>query len=70
MVQLLALQRGFLDGTQPEEVAARLARLTAAVWQAAPAAMREVADSKRLTAAAELALLEALQACSKQLSTA
>lgn len=65
VVQLLALQRGFLDGVEPEGVAAALATLTEAVRHEAPAALREVADTKRLTAAAEAALLQALQGCSK-----
>lgn len=69
VVQLLALQRGFLDGTPPEEAAARLDALAAAVAAAAPAAVAEIAESKRLTAAAEAALLEALKACSQQLSS-
>ena len=70
VVQLLALQRGFLDGTAPGEAAAALDRLTAAVRAAAPGAVSEVAETKRLTAAAEAALLEALQTCSQRLSTA
>ncbi|KAI3426327.1 hypothetical protein D9Q98_008700 [Chlorella vulgaris] len=70
VVQLLALQRGFLDGTRPGDAAAALDDLTAAVRAAAPAAMQDVADSKQLSAATEAALLDALQACSKQLSAA
>ncbi len=70
VVQLLALLRGFLDGTPPEQAAARLDSLAAAAATAAPAAVEEVAESRRLTAAAEAALLEALQKCSQQLSTA
>lgn len=70
VVQLLALQRGFLDGMQPGEVAAALDGLVDAVAAAVPAAMAEIADTKRLTAVAEAALLEALQACSQQLQTA
>lgn len=64
VVQLLALLRGFLDGVPPEEAAARLEALTDAVVAAAPAAAAEVADTKRLSATAEAALLAALEACS------
>ncbi|PRW45016.1 ATP synthase subunit alpha [Chlorella sorokiniana] len=66
VVQLLALQRGFLDGVAPEQAAAELDRLSAAVAAAAPAAVAEVAETRQLTAAAEAALLEALQAASQR----
>lgn len=70
VVQLLALQRGFLDGVPPEQAAARLDALTAEVARAAPQAMQQVADSKQLAAEAEAALLAALEACSQTASTA
>ncbi|KAL4448343.1 hypothetical protein ABPG75_005562 [Micractinium tetrahymenae] len=70
VVQLLALLRGFLDGTPPEQAAARLDSLAAAAVAAAPAAVAELAESRRLTAAAEAALLEALEKCSQRLSAA
>lgn len=66
VVQLLALLRGFLDGVPPEQAAAELDRLAAAVAAAAPAAVAEVAESRRLSAEAEAALLEALQAASQR----
>ena len=67
VVQLLALQRGFLDDVPPPQVAAKLAQLTASVRQLAPAAVQEVAATGRLTAAAEAALVEALQRSSEAL---
>lgn len=70
VVQLLALQRGFLDGCPPEEAAQQLDQLTAAVARAAPAAMQEVAETKQLPAAVEAVLLEALTRCSQAASSA
>ena len=66
VVQLLALQRGFLDGTPSEEAAAELEQLSAAVARAAPEAVQQVADSKQLAADVEAALLAALEACSSR----
>lgn len=65
VVQLLALLRGFLDATPPEQAAAQLDRLSAAAAAAAPAAMQEVAETARLSASAEGALLQALQVASQ-----
>ncbi len=66
VVQLLALQRGFLDGVPAEQAATELERLSAAAAAAAPAALAEVAETRRLPAAAEAALLEALQAAGQR----
>ena len=67
VVHLLALRAGLLEELPLERVPHKLAQLTASVRQLAPAAMREVAQTKRLTATAEAALVQALQQSSEKL---
>ncbi len=62
VVRLLALRRGLLDAAPPAEVPARLDALAAAVAARAPGALREVAETRRLSAAAEAEILAALDA--------
>lgn len=60
VVQLLALQRGVLDDVEVDKVQEKLREVTRMARQGAPKAMQEIAETKRLTAASKLALLEVL----------
>jgi F-type H+-transporting ATPase subunit alpha len=62
VAQLVALQRGMLDAVPPGRVAAALEELTARAAADCPDAMREIAETKRLTAESEAALVRALEA--------
>jgi F0F1-type ATP synthase alpha subunit len=56
VVQLFALQKGYLDDVAPGGVAARLEALTQQLREAAPEVFAEIEVTKRLTAAAAAAM--------------
>ena len=62
VVALLAVQQGHADAVAPEDAAAWVARAVRWAREVAPRALREVAETRQLTAAAEKGITDALQA--------
>ncbi|GBF87937.1 ATP synthase subunit alpha [Raphidocelis subcapitata] len=62
VVMLYAMQHGYADGVAPDEVSAWMARAVQFARQVAPRALREVAETRTLTAAAEKGIANALAA--------
>jgi F0F1-type ATP synthase alpha subunit len=59
---LFAVRRGYADAVPPEEMGAWAERAVSFVRQVAPRALREVAATRQMTAAAEKAVADALEA--------
>ncbi|KAI8466349.1 MAG: alpha subunit of mitochondrial F1F0 ATP synthase [Monoraphidium minutum] len=62
VIILFAIQQGYADAVAPEDAAAWMARAVEWVRQVAPRALREIAETQQLTAAAEKGVANALQA--------
>ncbi len=66
VVTLYAIQQGFTAAVPPEQVGQFLEGAWQHVQQAAAPALREIADTKQLTAAAEKGIADALAGYCKQ----